>query len=402
MLTQGIVCTTIVVSFNLLAMAAKVFHDRLVANEEKESFDNTKKATTATVLKPLSAMLPILGWLVALQRLVTGLETVCHVCHSHPVRFKAAAQITDTLRHLVEFLLPLKCHLANAIGLVLIISLTWTLQLLKRRWFNSFLAKLDVSGIGSEEADAAANIRRALLPANSLASWIIVGAAVVVGLRVVGLDPSPLLTLGSVSGIVVGFASQALLLNLVSGVSIFITRPFIVGDAVSVRSGAAIIAQGTIANISPLRTTFLDESSQTVTLPNKMLSDMIITNIDQDPKRVKRARTKASQKIKHVMNYEFTLKRPPNYRPMQSYDEHARSVIKSLLVRLSILPNVVKNTATAYVSSLTAAGEIVVKVSALGVATESNPPESNRQIFLLAIHKALCTAEGEVAKSAGA
>lgn len=64
-------------------------------------------------------------------------------------------------------------------------------------------------------------------------------------------------------------------------------RPFIVGDAVSVRSGAAVIAQGTIANISPLRTTFLDESSQTVTLPNKMLSDLIITNIDQDPKRVK-------------------------------------------------------------------------------------------------------------------
>lgn len=72
MLTQGIVCTTIVVSFNLLAMTAKFFHDRLVANEEKESFDNTKKATTVTILKPLSAMLPILGWLVALQRLVTG------------------------------------------------------------------------------------------------------------------------------------------------------------------------------------------------------------------------------------------------------------------------------------------------------------------------------------------
>lgn len=74
------------------------------------------------------------------------------------------------------------------------------------------------------QGDAAANIRRALLPANSLASWVIVGAAVIVGLRVIGLDPSPLLTLGSVSGIVVGFASQALLLNLVSGVSIFITR----------------------------------------------------------------------------------------------------------------------------------------------------------------------------------
>jgi len=72
MVTQGIVCTAIVVVFKLLAMLAKYFHDRLVANEDKESFDNTKRATTVTVLKPLSVMLPILGWLVALQRLVTG------------------------------------------------------------------------------------------------------------------------------------------------------------------------------------------------------------------------------------------------------------------------------------------------------------------------------------------
>lgn len=77
---------------------------------------------------------------------------------------------------------------------------------------------------------------------------------------------------------------------------------------------------------------------------------------------LQRARSKASQKIKHVMNYEFTLKRPAHYRPMQSYDDYARNVIRSLLVRLSILPNIVRNTATSYVSSLTASGEIVVKV----------------------------------------
>lgn len=46
--------------------------------------------------------------------------------------------------------------------------------------------------------------------------------------------------------------------------------------------------------------------------------------------------------------------------------------------------------------------QICIQVSALGVATEANPPESNRQMFLLSIHKALCTADGELQKAAAA
>ena len=117
-----------------------------------------------------------------------------------------------------------------------------------------------------------------LLPLNDLASWLLVGLSGATCLRILGVDPSPLLALGSVSGIVVGFASQNLLLNLISGISIFLTRPFVVGDMVAVRQGAVLVAQGTIAHISPLRTTFLDEFSHSVTLPNKVLTDMVITN----------------------------------------------------------------------------------------------------------------------------
>jgi Mechanosensitive ion channel len=124
----------------------------------------------------------------------------------------------------------------------------------------------------------AGNFKRTLLPLNDLVSWVVVGLSGIVCLRILGVDPSPILALGSVSGIVVGFASQNLLLNLISGISIFLTRPFVVGDMVAVRQGATLVAQGTIANISPLRTTFLDEQSRSVTLPNKVLTDMVITN----------------------------------------------------------------------------------------------------------------------------
>jgi small-conductance mechanosensitive channel len=122
------------------------------------------------------------------------------------------------------------------------------------------------------------DLKRALLPANSLTNWLMIGFSTLSCLRIFGLDPSPLLTVGSVSGIVVGFASQNLLLNLISGISIFLTRPFVVGDIVCVKNGAITVAQGTISSISPLRTSFIDDSANTVTLPNKMLSDMVITN----------------------------------------------------------------------------------------------------------------------------
>ena len=128
------------------------------------------------------------------------------------------------------------------------------------------------------DPSAAADMQRTLLPVDTLLTWVIVGVSSLMALKIIGLDPSPLLTVGSVSGIVIGFASQQLLLNFMAGISIFVTRPFIVGDIVRVHQNHALMVSGTVARISPLRTTFLDDNSQAVTLPNKLLSDLIITN----------------------------------------------------------------------------------------------------------------------------
>lgn len=98
---------------------------------------------------------------------------------------------------------------------------------------------------------AAADMSRSLLPLNTLLSWFLIGISCLLGLKMIGLDPSPLLAVGGVSGIVVGFASQQLLLNLIAGISIFLTRPFIVGDVVLLKNNHLLIGQGTITNISP-------------------------------------------------------------------------------------------------------------------------------------------------------
>jgi hypothetical protein len=67
------------------------------------------------------------------------------------------------------------------------------------------------------------------------------------------------------------------------------------------------------------------------------------------------AKPKSGQRIKHMLIHEFTLKNPLN--DGCPYDEYAAKVIQAILVRLSILPNLIQDSADAHVSGLTVNGE---------------------------------------------
>jgi small-conductance mechanosensitive channel len=75
-------------------------------------------------------------------------------------------------------------------------------------------------------------LERVYLPLSSLITW---AAVLGCGLSIcssLGVNLKPLLAVGGAGGIAAGFASQQLLLNVVAGVNIFLTRPFIAGDQV--------------------------------------------------------------------------------------------------------------------------------------------------------------------------
>lgn len=122
--------------------------------------------------------------------------------------------------------------------------------LLKRNFFNSTVSQMQstLSGIEGINTPGTTEMKRTLLPVDTLVTWVIVGLSILLALKIVGLDPSPLLTVGSASGIVVGFASQHLLINLMAGISIFLTRPFIVGDIVDVRQNTVRFSATSRAN----------------------------------------------------------------------------------------------------------------------------------------------------------
>jgi hypothetical protein len=63
-------------------------------------------------------------------------------------------------------------------------------------------------------------LQRVVLPISALASWLLVAAGALMTLHVLGINIAPLLTVGGVSGIIVGLSAQSVMSNMISGVNL--------------------------------------------------------------------------------------------------------------------------------------------------------------------------------------
>ena len=59
-----------------------------------------------------------------------------------------------------------------------------------------------------------------MLPLSGLGSWAAVMAGGLMALHVLGINIQPLLTVGGVSGVVVGLSAQSVVTNMISGVNL--------------------------------------------------------------------------------------------------------------------------------------------------------------------------------------
>ena len=59
-----------------------------------------------------------------------------------------------------------------------------------------------------------------LLPLSGMGSWMLVVSGALMSMHVLGINLTPLLTVGGISGIVVGLSAQALLGNMISGLNL--------------------------------------------------------------------------------------------------------------------------------------------------------------------------------------
>ena len=102
----------------------------------------------------------------------------------------------------------------------------------------------------------------------------------IVILPLIGLDPSGFLLAGGVAGIVLGFASQNIVGNLVAGCFLMFERPIKIGDQVEINGIA-----GYVTDIRIISTLIRTYDGLLVRLPNQQVFTTNITNIVGHPVR---------------------------------------------------------------------------------------------------------------------
>ncbi len=95
-----------------------------------------------------------------------------------------------------------------------------------------------------------------------------------------GIDTSSLLAILSVAGLAASLALQDTLSNFASGVQILMTKPFKVGDFVTVAGHT-----GTVQNIGISYTKLATVDNQDILIPNKSITSSSIVNFSSEEKR---------------------------------------------------------------------------------------------------------------------
>ncbi|MDR2469810.1 MAG: mechanosensitive ion channel family protein [Tannerella sp.] len=159
--------------------------------------------------------------------------------------------------------------------ILLVLTVTWFIaRLIVAIVEESFFRKK-----GTQKADASLNrhlfplIRRIAL----VVVWIVGG---VTALSAVGIELKTLWGALGVGGIALALASQETVKNILGGLTIFIDRPFRIGDTVKFD-----IAEGTVEDISLRSTRIRTYDKRLVIIPNYKITDAMLTNITSEPAR---------------------------------------------------------------------------------------------------------------------
>ncbi|KAI8470767.1 MAG: hypothetical protein J3K34DRAFT_458686 [Monoraphidium minutum] len=130
----------------------------------------------------------------------------------------------------------------------------------------------------AEEASSRRELMKMVLPISTLLSWLIFAAATTLSLHLLGVNVVPLLTVGSAGTLIIGLASQQLLSNTVTGVSIFFSNIFSPGESVTMILAGKSEVSGTVLKVTPMRTLLRDTDGVVISVPNKSVSDMVVVN----------------------------------------------------------------------------------------------------------------------------
>ncbi len=125
-----------------------------------------------------------------------------------------------------------------------------------------------------------------------LARLIVMVFAVLIIVQTLGFSISALLTAGGIGGIAIGFAAKDLLANFFGGLTIYLDRPFSVGDWI--RSPDKNI-EGTVEYISWRHTRIRAFNKNPIYVPNALFTQIVVEN----PSRMTHRRIKTTVGIRY-------------------------------------------------------------------------------------------------------
>lgn len=219
---------------------------------------------------PVSFFLPLAAVLFAMHKGADFIEDVLFVQRD---TFNSLA--TGTAEKFAAVLNGVD-HLSESLsGVFLVALVTWCII----SWKDKIVDVITYRGKDEASAGRLTEFDKMLRPISQASTWLLVAGGMLSTLNILGIDISPLVTVGGVSGIAIGFGAQSVTASIISGLNLFLTRPFVVGERVKVTNQfGATIVEGVVESINPMRTILTNKQNHSVAMPNKALIEMNIIN----------------------------------------------------------------------------------------------------------------------------
>lgn len=148
------------------------------------------------------------------------------------------------------------------------------------------------------------------------------GLAILVALRVAGLNPETLAVGGAVSAVVIGLAAQQTLANVLAGTVLLSSRPFRIGDRIRLQGGGlAGTVEGEVATLGLMHTT-LSSGADSIMVPNSVVLSVAIIPLREPASVDLRARLQPGVKPSEVQALlDDSVQTPVRSRPHIGLEE---------------------------------------------------------------------------------
>lgn len=193
------------------------------------------------------------------------------------------ALVSDTLNR--KFPDPLFERIDAVRNVSLVLCLAWFLVGFVKRVSEGYVLDRQQRG---EDFD-----RTTLDALSKFLRLVVVIVAILVVLQTLGVSIGGVLTLGGIGGIAIGFAAKDLLANFFGGLTIYLDRPFAVGDWI--RSPEQSI-EGTVEHISWRQTRIRGFNKNPIYVPNALFTSLIVEN----PSRMSHRRIKETLGLRYA------------------------------------------------------------------------------------------------------